>query len=73
MQQLQEFMDSRQLSKTQLAQTLRMDYGLIWRVVHGQRKPSARFRWRFAEAFGFEVAQKVLGNDGAASIVQERP
>jgi hypothetical protein len=50
-----------------------MDYGLIWRVVHGQRKPSARFRWRFAEAFGFEVAQKVLGNDGAASIVQERP
>ena len=71
---LQEFMDSHQLSKTQLARTLRMDYGLIWRVVHGQRKPSARFRWRFAEAFGFEVAQKVLGNDGVASTVaQERP
>lgn len=44
-----------------LAETLGLDPSYVWLLRKGQRQITDAVRWKFAEAYGYETALKVLG------------
>jgi hypothetical protein len=65
---LNQWMAATQTSPTELADRLGYDYTYIWMIRVGQRDITDSFRWRFAGAYGYEAAVRVLGTN---AVVRE--
>lgn len=63
MERLHQFMQENDLSQAELARRLGCSDELISMVLSGKRTLTNNLRWRFAEVFGFDTAQRVFGSE----------
>lgn len=48
-------------TNSMMARDMGIDQSYVWLLRHGQRPITDAVRWKFAKAYGYEVALKVLG------------
>ena len=55
------WMTGQQMTDKELGEKLNLDPTYVWMMRAGTREMSNGFRWRFAQAYGMELATRVLG------------
>ena len=60
---LRAWMATRNMTQRQLADALGMSEATVSLFVNNVRRTSGGFRWRFANRYGFDVAQGLFGDD----------
>lgn len=55
-ERLADWMKEAGLTDGKLAKKLKLSLAHVWRVRNGQRRVTNEFRWRYAEAYGWEEA-----------------
>ncbi len=68
------WMHDKGMKQKDLAKALGFETSYISMIVSGQRVITDAFRWRFAQAFGFDVAAELFGDgehNGAQQAVRE--
>ena len=59
--QLAKWMDAMQIGDQELANKLGINRSYVALMRTGRRNMSDGFRWRFANAYGFDQARRILG------------
>jgi transcriptional regulator with XRE-family HTH domain len=67
LERLRQWLKKNNFSYGDLARAVGLDYNYIAMVMRGERPISYGIRWRFAQAFGFDVAAEVFGADSDAA------
>lgn len=60
MEELRKWMEQNKVSNSDLAERLGLSYNYIYLIVNGQRDITDTFRWRFAQAYGYEEATRLF-------------
>lgn len=56
------WMDEHNITSSQLARATGFTYVYIYMLRAGDRVPTESFKWRFANAYGHDVAQRLFGD-----------
>jgi plasmid maintenance system antidote protein VapI len=64
MKTIREFLKQRSITAAELARILGYSPVHVRFILIGKRPITNDFRWRFAQAFGFDVAAEIFGNAG---------
>lgn len=64
---LHAWMEKHAYTKRQLADRMGMSYDGVYQTLKVRKSCSPEFKWRFAEAFGWEEAQSIFGTQQAPS------
>lgn len=49
------------MSMAELARRLDISYAYVWGIISGTLPMSDKFKWRFCEVFGFDLAEPIFG------------
>ena len=60
MEELRKWMEQNKVSNSDLAERLGLSYNYIYLIVNGQRDITDTFRWRFAQAYGYDEATRLF-------------
>ena len=65
---LKTWLEKQNITQAELAKRLGHSFEYVNRVVNGKMPITDAFRWRFAQAFGFDVAEQLFGDGGDADV-----
>lgn len=51
------------LSDSDVAEKMKIDKAYIWRIRKGEREIADSFAWKFGQAYGFDLAQRLFSFD----------
>ena len=69
---LKTWLEKQNITQAELAKRLGHSFEYVNRVVNGKMPITDAFRWRFAQAFGFDVAEQLFGDGERAEAEPER-
>ncbi len=62
-ERLQAWMEAKGYTMKSLAREMRLSYLAVYTIMVDRKKVTNNFRWRFAQRFGWQEAQKVFSTE----------